>query len=56
MKISHSNQFGYKYKTSCNHFILTLKETVLNLTENRTGIKIVSFDGEKAWDKIRDVN
>ena len=51
LKESHSNQFGFKYKTSCNHAVFTLKETILNYKENRTGIKIVSFDAEKAFDK-----
>ena len=49
---THKNQFGFKHKTSCNHAIFTLKETILNYTENRTGIKIVSLDAEKAFDKI----
>ena len=52
LKISHSNQFGFKEKTSCNHALFTLKETILNYTENRTGIKIVSLDAEKAFDKV----
>ena len=47
-----SNQFGFKYKRSCNHAIFTFKETILNYTENRPGIKIVSLDAEKAFDKV----
>jgi hypothetical protein len=46
LKISHANQFGFKEKTSCNHALFTLKETILHYTENRTGIKIVSLDAE----------
>ena len=52
LKISHSNQFGFKEKTSCNHALFALKETILNYTENRSGIKIVSLDAEKAFDKV----
>jgi hypothetical protein len=52
LKISHANQFGFKEKTSCNHALFTLKETILHYTENRTGIKIVSLDAEKAFDKV----
>jgi hypothetical protein len=52
LKISHVNQFGFKEKTSCNHALFTLKETILNYTENQTGIKIASLDAEKAFDKV----
>ena len=52
LKITHNNQFGFKQKTSCNHALFTLKETILNYTENRTGIKIASLDAEKAFDKV----
>ena len=52
LKITHNNQFGFKQNTSCNHAIFTLKETILNYTENNTGIKIASLDAEKAFDKV----
>jgi hypothetical protein len=52
LKLTNKNQFGFKYKTSCNHAIFTLQETILKYSENRTGIKIVSLDAEKAFDKI----
>ena len=52
LKISHNNQFGFKQKTSCNHALFTLKETILSYTENRTGIKLASLDAEKAFDKV----
>ena len=52
LKVSHVNQFGFKEKTSCNHALFTLKETILNYTENKTGIKIASLDAEKAFDKV----
>ena len=48
----HNNQFGFKQKTSCNHAIFTMKETVLNYTENKSGVKIASLDAEKAFDKV----
>ena len=51
LTITHRNQFGFKRKTSCNHAIFTLKETILHYTENRTGCKIASLDAEKAFDK-----
>ena len=52
LKITHKNQFGFKQKTSCNHALFTLKETILHYTENKTGIKIASLDAEKAFDKV----
>ena len=51
LTITHRNQFGFKRKTSCNHAIFTLKETILNYTENKSGCKIASLDAEKAFDK-----
>ena len=52
LKITHKNQFGFKGKTSCNHGLFTLKETILKYTENRSGIKIASLDAENAFDKV----
>lgn len=52
LKTTHKNQFGFKQKTSCNHALFTLKESILNYTENHTGIKIASLDAEKAFDKV----
>ena len=52
LQIIHKNQFGFKKKTSCNHALFSLKETILNYTENKTGIKIASLDAEKAFDKV----
>ena len=49
--ITHRNQFGFKSKTSCNHAIFTLKETILYYTENKSGCKVASLDAEKAFDK-----
>jgi hypothetical protein len=49
--ITHRNQFGFKKKTSCNHALFTLKETVLYYTENKSGCKVASLDAEKAFDK-----
>ena len=49
--ITHRNQFGFKSKTSCNHAIFALKETILHYTENKSGCKVASLDAEKAFDK-----
>ena len=51
LMVTHRNQFGFKKKTSCNHAIFTLKETILYYTENKTGCKVASLDAEKAFDK-----
>ena len=51
LSITHKNQFGFKRKTSCNHAVFTLKETILHYTENRSGVKVASLDAEKAFDK-----
>jgi len=49
--ITHRNQFGFKSKTSCNHAIFALKESILYYTENKSGCKVASLDAEKAFDK-----
>ena len=48
----HKNQFGFKKKTSCNHSIFVMKETVLKYTKNGSACKIASLDAEKAFDKV----
>lgn len=49
---SHKNQFGFKPKTSCQHAIFTVKETILNYIEKNSSCKIASLDAEKAFDKV----
>ena len=48
----HKNQFGLKKKTSCNHAIFILKETLLKYIENGSACKVASLDAEKAFDKV----
>ena len=48
----HTNQFGFKASTSCNHDIFFTKQTVLHYTENNNSCKIASLDAEKAFDKV----
>ena len=48
----HKNQFGFKPKTSCNHAVFTMKETILHYVENGSGVRIASLDAEKAFDKV----
>ena len=48
----HKNQFGFKPKTSCNHAIFTMKETVLNYVEKGSNCRIASLDAEKAFNSI----
>ena len=48
----HKNQFGFKPKTSCNHAIFVMKETVLNYTEKGSNCRMASLDAEKAFDKV----
>jgi hypothetical protein len=48
----HSHQFGFKKKTSCNHAIFVLKETISRYIDNKSSCKIASLDAEKAFDKI----
>ena len=43
--------YGFKNKTSCNHAIFVLKETILHHTENKSGCKAASLDAEKAFAK-----
>ena len=49
---THSNQFGYKNKTVCLHFLFCIRETIINLIENKKPCYIISFDAEKAFDKL----
>lgn len=46
------NQFGFKAKTSCNHAIFAVKETILNYTEKNTKCRVAALDAEKAFDKV----
>lgn len=48
----HKNQFGFKRKTSCNHAIFVVKETILNYLNNRTPCRLASLDAEKAFDRL----
>jgi hypothetical protein len=48
----HKNQFGFKRKTSCNHALFVMKETVLRYLNNKSSCKIASLDAEKAFDKV----
>ena len=48
----HKNQFGFKPKTSCNHAIFVMKETVLNYIEKGSNCRMASLDAEKAFDKV----
>jgi hypothetical protein len=52
LRIIHKNQFGFKQKTSCNHAIFAVKETILHYTENGSGVLAASLDAEKAFDKV----
>ena len=52
LKIINKNQYGFKHKTSCNHAIFTVKETILHYTENDSGVIVASLDAEKAFDKV----
>ena len=52
LKIIHKNQYGFKQKTSCNHAIYTVKETILHYVENGSGVIVASLDAEKAFDKV----
>jgi len=46
------NQFGFRKKTSCNHAIFVVKETILNYVNKGSGCRIASLDAEKAFDKV----
>jgi hypothetical protein len=48
---AHKNQFGFRKKTSCNHAIFVVKETILRYTQRGSACKIASLDAEKAFDK-----
>lgn len=46
------NQFGFRKKTSCNHALFVVKETILNYLNKKSGCRIASLDAEKAFDKV----
>jgi hypothetical protein len=52
LKGTNKTQFGFKEKSSCNHAIFTLKETILNYTENGSNCYVISLDAEKAFDRV----
>ena len=52
LKKINKNQYGFKHKTSCNHAIFTVKETILHYTENNSGVIVASLDAEKEFDKV----
>ena len=52
IKNTHDNQFGYKNKTGCMNALFCLKETITNNIENKKPCYVVSFDAEKAFDKL----
>ena len=49
---THPNQFGFKKKTSCNHALFVVKETILNYIEKGSSCRIAALDAEKAYDQL----
>ncbi len=49
---THDNQFGYKNKTGCMHALFCLKETIVNLIDNKKPCYVIYFDAEKAFDNF----
>lgn len=50
--ITSPNQFGFKNKSSCNHAIFTIRETILSYIEKGSICYLASLDAEKAFDKV----
>ena len=52
IKNTVSNQFGFKSKTSCNHAIFVLIETIEYYRSKFTPIHLVFLDASKAFDRV----
>ena len=52
LRKTSKNQFGFKQKTSCNHAIFAVKETIINYIEKKSSCRLASLDAEKAFDKL----
>ncbi|RNA04086.1 RNA-directed DNA polymerase from mobile element jockey-like, partial [Brachionus plicatilis] len=50
------NQFGFANKSSCNHAVFALKETILNTIKKNKAVYAVAIDASKAFDKINRKN
>ena len=50
------NQFGFASKSSCNHAVFALKETILNRIKKNKAVYAVAIDASKAFDKINRKN
>ena len=49
---THSNQFGFKLKSSCALALFAIQETITNYVDNGSGCFMVSLDAEKAFDRL----
>ena len=52
VKRTHSNQFGYRAKTSCKHAYFVLNETIRYYNHGGSSVFIASLDAEKAFDSL----
>ena len=52
LKMMHQNQFGFRAKTSTNHAIFVVKETIANYVNKKTPCKVVTLDAAKAFDRV----
>jgi hypothetical protein len=52
INLTHANQFGYKYKTSCSHALFIFKETIIRYLENKQHIFAAFLDAIKAFDNL----
>ncbi|CAF0738373.1 unnamed protein product [Brachionus calyciflorus] len=48
----HSNQFGYKDRTSCKHTYFMVNETIQFYNVNKSSVYMASLDAQKAFDKL----
>ena len=52
IKSTHSNQFGYRAKTSCKHAYFVLNETIRYYNHGGSSVFIASLYAEKAFDSL----
>ena len=54
LRVTHMNQFGYKFKTSCSHALFAFKELAIKCIEDKKLLFAVAakLDAFKAFDRL----
>ena len=52
LSVTHMNQFGYKFKTSCSHALFAFKELAIKCIEDKKLLFAAKLDAVKAFDRL----